>query len=119
MNQDEKKKAIVDMMVRMVADVRKVLDTYATEAAGFSPNSPDPHSPVIGCAQMALANAGVDYMVVCGAKPVEALQVVVNTSGQSMETWIQHALRSAGIQVKPAEKAESKQKKKSKLILPE
>jgi hypothetical protein len=89
-----------DLMARMKVDVRAILEKYAAEAADLSVNSDDPHSPVIGCVQMALANAAAQYMSFCGATPLEGFNVTVNITGQAMKHWVNAVMQHSGL--KPA-----------------
>jgi len=89
-----------EMMVRMKMDVRAILEKYAAEAAAISVNSDDPHSPVIGCVQMALANSAAEYMSFCGATPLEGFNVTVNVTGQAMQHWVNAVMQRSGL--KPA-----------------
>lgn len=99
----EKAKA---MMIRMKADIRALLEKYASEASAISVNSDDPHTPVLGCLQMALANASADYLAFCGVLPNECFNLVVNVTGQGMQQWINAVLKHHGAKVQevPAEK---------------
>ena len=93
--------AVKAMMARMKIDLRKVIEAYATEASELSVNSPDPHTPIIGCMQMALANAASEYLISsCGTTPIEGFQLVVNTSGQAMRKWVEAAAKNMGLQLK-------------------
>lgn len=91
----------VDLMKRMKLDVRNILTKYSVEAAELAVNSADPHSPVIGCAQMALANASSDYMVFCGANPLESFNITVNITGQAMQQWVDAVMKMQNIKVDP------------------
>ena len=84
----------VELMKKMKADVRGILNTYATEASQLAVNSDDPHSPVIGCAQMALANAAADYLALCGCTGPECFTITVNISGRAMEQWIKAVMKA-------------------------
>ena len=86
-----------DMMTRMKGSIRSVLNDYATEASNLALNSDDPHSPVIACAQMALANAAADYLALCGATGPECFQITVNVTGQAMEKWVGAVMNAHGI----------------------
>ena len=96
----------VELMKKMKADVRALLNTYATEASQLAVNSEDPHSPVIGCAQMALANAAADYLALCGCTGPECFTITVNISGQAMEQWIKAVIKSQNLVVAEAPKEE-------------
>lgn len=96
MSEIDKDKAI-EMMEQMKSDLRAVINDYATEASAIAVNHGDPHSAVIACAQIALANASVDYMTLCGTKPLESFQVVVNATGQAMQQWINTVMRNNNI----------------------
>lgn len=95
----------IDLMKRMKADVREVINKYATESSNLSVNSTDPHSPVLGFMQMALANAGADYMNLCGATPIECFQVTVDITGQAMQQWVNAVLKAQNITLKVAEQS--------------
>ena len=98
-------------MKRVKADVREVINKYATESSQLSVNSADPHSPVIGIVQMALANAAADYMNLCGATPLECFEVTVNISGQAMQQWINAVMKQSGIKLKEPEATNGKDEK--------
>jgi hypothetical protein len=82
-----------DMMKRMKGDVREVINNYATETNTLANKGADPHTPVIAAMQMALANAAVDYLVLCGMTPPEALQTACNVTGIAMQQWLDTVLR--------------------------
>lgn len=84
---------VKDLHKRMKNSMRDLLNTYATEASGMAVRSADPHNPVVQAAQIALANAAVDYMVFCGSTPVDALQDVINSTGIAMKTWVDTIVR--------------------------
>src|ERR1700687_1476143 len=92
----------IELMKKMKADMRSLLNTYATEASQLAVNSGDPHSPVIGCAQMALANASADYLALCGCTGAECFTITVNTAGQAMQTWIGAVMKAQNIIVEEA-----------------
>lgn len=96
MNQESIEKAR-DMMKRMKGDIRQILNDYATEASELAVREADPHTPVIQAAQIALANAATDYMVLCGDNAVEALNDVVQCTGLAMKQWTETAVRSMGL----------------------
>ena len=89
----------VELMKKMKADVRALLNTYATEASQLAVNAEDPHSPVIGCAQMALANASADYLALCGCTGPECFSITVNISGQAMQQWINAVMKAQKLTV--------------------
>ena len=85
---------IKDVMKRMKDDLRALINQYAEEANSLaSESSVDPHAPVVAAMQIALANAAVDYMLLCGATPPEALQNVTNVTGMAMKQWIDTIVR--------------------------
>ena len=94
----------IELMKKMKADMRSLLNTYATEASQLAVNSGDPHSPVIGCAQMALANASADYLALCGCTGPECFTITVNISGQAMQQWINAVMKAQNITVEVAPK---------------
>ena len=98
----------IELMKKMKADMRSLLNTYATEASQLAVNSGDPHSPVIGCAQMALANASADYLALCGCTGPECFTITVNISGQAMQQWINAVMKAQKLTV--AEPQDDKQK---------
>ena len=93
-----------ELMKRITSDVRAVINTHALEASEISVNSSDPHSPILGFMQMALAGAGTDYMHFCGATPTDAAGVTINITGQAMKQWTLAFMRQHNIQVKEPEK---------------
>jgi hypothetical protein len=101
----------IDLLKRMKADVRAVLDKYGNECSILATKSEDPHLPVVAAAQVALANAGTDYMVTCGAKPQDAVGGVINTTGVAMQQWMNAVISNAKVSPQAAPK-------KSKIILP-
>lgn len=101
----------IDLLKRVKGDIRAILDKYAVEAAKLSINSADPHSPVIGIVQMALANAAVDYMCHCGAVPMEGFEAAVSATGNAMEQWVNAVMKQNNIQTKPPEGAATEAKK--------
>ena len=103
MTQIDQAKAL-DLMKRMKDDVRETINKYATESSELSVNSTDPHSPILGFMQMALANAGADYMNLCGATPIECLQVTVDITGQAMQQWVNAVLKAQNISLKVDDK---------------
>ena len=102
MTQIDQAKAL-DLMKRMKDDVRETINKYASESSELSVNSTDPHSPILGFMQMALANAGADYMALCGATPLEAFQVTINITGQAMQQWINAVVKKQNLKVKTQE----------------
>ena len=88
---------VKDLSERMKLDVRSVIEKYANESAQIWATSPDPHIPVIAFMQMALANAGADYLIFSGAQPQEGFEQVVNITGQAMERWVKAVLKQHGI----------------------
>jgi hypothetical protein len=88
----------------MKDDVRALIDKYASMAAELSPNSTDPHSPVLAFMQMALAQAAVEYMLVCGCTLPEAVQATVTVTGRSMEAWVRTLMRGSTPDVQPVQK---------------
>lgn len=69
-------------------DVRGLIEGNSNEATRLSVNSEDPHIPIIGCMQMALASAAFEYLITCGVKPEEALAKTVDMTGGAMEIWL-------------------------------
>lgn len=82
----------VEMMTRMKADVRDLINKYSVETATLA-NTKDHISPVVTSLQMALANAALDHAVFCGLPPVDALQGVINLTGSSMKVWIDTVIK--------------------------
>jgi hypothetical protein len=115
MNQVDRVK-VKDIVIPMKDAIRKVIDEYAIKAAQLSLDSTDPHAPVLGFVQMALANAAVDYMVDCGSLPLEAFEVTLVTTGGAMEAWTSKVMELQGITIDKHGKA--KRTRKSKLLGP-
>jgi len=85
-----------DMMGRMKADIREVMNKYATEATALARNK-DKISPVLSALQLAIANAAIDYVVLCGVPPADSVQVVANITGASMQHWINTVMKLHGL----------------------
>jgi hypothetical protein len=111
---DEIEVKAIDLLKRIKADARAILDKYSTEASALATKSEDPHLPVVAAVQVALANAATDYMVTCGAKPQDAIGGVINTTGLAMQQWISALMGNAKVNPQAVPKP-----KKSKLILPD
>jgi len=86
MNARDKK--AIEVTRKIKNDMRELINKYSTECSEIAVNSPDPHLPVIAACQMAFVEAATAYMILCGAKPEDALQGVINVTGIAMENWI-------------------------------
>lgn len=84
-----------NLLTKLKSDIRELLNKYASEASAVAVNSTDPHTPIIGCVQMALANASVDYLLLCGATPSESYRLTVISSGNAMEYWAKAIMKLA------------------------
>ena len=69
-------------------DLRLIINNNATKASELAVNSTDPHTPVVQAMQIALINAAVDYMVLCGATPQDAVNDVIASLDVAVHTWI-------------------------------
>lgn len=101
----ETDQAARDLMTKVKGEIRQVINNNTTAASLLATKSPDPHTPILSMMQMALANAAVDYMVLCGATPVEAFQAVTNCTGVAMQCWVETVLRLHGLKAKTNSKS--------------
>ncbi len=92
MNEQEKLQAIA-ITKELKTGIRSLLNKHASAIAMLSPGNDDPHTPVIGCSQMALAQASVEYLITCGCTPNEAVNNVVNNVQHAMNQWLNSVLR--------------------------
>ena len=92
MNEQEKTRAI-EITKEIKTVMRTILDKYASEVSAINQNNDDPHSPIIGCLQMTMAQASTEYMITCGATPNEAVQATVNNMNLAMQHWVASILR--------------------------
>ena len=92
MNNEEKLRAI-EITKEIKADLRTTIEKYASEVSGINQANDDPHTPIIGCMQMAFAQAATEYMITSGAKPNEAVMLTVNTIGTCMQQWCNSILK--------------------------
>jgi hypothetical protein len=83
-NKDE----AAELLALMRQDIKKLLSKHAKRASKLAVNSYDPHTPVIGCMQMALAVGAFEYLVKLGMPASAALQTSLETTGNAMREWI-------------------------------
>ena len=108
----------VKLMNDLKAEMRASLEKYSTTASAIAVNSTDPHSPIIGCVQMALIQASVEYMLTNGAPLQESVNITIAIMQKSFQSWIDSLIKQ-GARIGKAEKPSKLAKpKKSKLILP-
>ena len=91
---------VKELMKKLKGELRQVINDNTNVASTLATKSGDPHTPILSMMQMAYANAAVDYMVLCGVPPVEALQLVTNVTGQAMQHWLETVLRLHGLSAK-------------------
>lgn len=70
-------------------DVRDLIEKHNNRACELAINSTDPHTPVIGCLQMALAAASLEYLMACGVRPQDSFQQTVDMTAKSMGAWLE------------------------------
>lgn len=87
MNEQEKQRAI-EITKEIRTSLRTLLEKHSSEISTLNVNNADPHTPIVGVIQMAFAQAALEYMITCGAKPLEALQATCNTINGSMQRWV-------------------------------
>lgn len=92
MQKIDKDRALL-LMTAMREDMQAVLNKHAASAAEVAVNSVDPHSPVIACAQMALADASMRYLQLCGVRPQPALEAIVDLTNTSMQKWVRAVVK--------------------------
>lgn len=80
-------------LIPMKDEVRAIIEKHATLASQLSPNFPDPHTPIIVFMQMALAQAAMEYLIVCGLPINETAGQVMNLTGRAMEAWARSLLK--------------------------
>lgn len=76
------------VMKEIKNEVRAILNKHAADCSAIAVNSQDPHSPVIACVQMALVEAAMDYLRLCGVKPEFSLSAIVDLNGKVMMKWV-------------------------------
>ena len=87
MNQAEADQAI-QMTKGIKADIRNLLQKHASLAAQLHSNDADPHTPIIGLTQMALAQASVEFLILAGCTPPDAVNFTLNVTQQAMQKWL-------------------------------
>ena len=68
----------------MKTALRDILDKNAVH---FSKDD-EPHTPIIGVTQISLAQASVEYLITCGAKPADAINATCEMTMRGMQRWI-------------------------------
>lgn len=81
--------------------VRSIINDNTNKASELAVNAADPHTPVIQAMQIALINASIDYMIVCGATPQDAVNDVIGSLDVAVRTWINAVQRMGKEGVKP------------------
>lgn len=84
----EIKTKVLNLSKTIKQEIRTIIDKHADEASQLAVKSDDPHVPIVGWMQMALANAATEYLITCGCQPIEAVQLMVDTTGKSMNGWM-------------------------------
>lgn len=92
MNEQEKVRAI-EITRDIKSTIRGLLDKHSTEVSQLNIANDDPHTPVIGCTQMALAQASVEYLITCGCTPNEAVKAMLDTGQHAMNQWLNSVLK--------------------------
>lgn len=75
--------------------MRAIVDKHATEAGMLVPDNPDPHLPILGVAQMALAQALVEFLQAQGVPLPEAIRLTAGTTSNAMQTWLNQLYRGS------------------------
>jgi hypothetical protein len=83
------KEKVKEFLNVLKIDMRAMIEKHANEAAALSVNSTDPHLPIIACVQMALATAGLQYLLTCGVEPSEGLSGIIDSCNKAMQAWLQ------------------------------
>ena len=82
----------VELATEILKEIRQevltLMNNYSSKCSAVAVNSQDPHTPVIACVQMALLDASMSYLRVCGAIPETALRAIVEVNNQVMQKWV-------------------------------
>ena len=95
---EEEKTRTIEITREIKQTIRDALNKYATEVSVISRGSNDPHTPIIGVTQMALAQAATEYMVTNGASAIEAVEATCHTMNNSMQQWVAVVFKIKGQQ---------------------
>ena len=85
---EEERNRVLEISKEIKQAIRNTIDKYATEISIINTTNNDPHTPIIGVVQMALAQAATEYMVTNGASAVEAVDAACQTMNNSMQQWV-------------------------------
>lgn len=75
------------MMHRMRQDMTRLIKKYHAEATELSTNHQDPHTPVLGCLQIAICNAAAKYLMENGVDGATAFHTILNTLNDGQHHW--------------------------------
>lgn len=103
--------AAAEFMKKLKPLVRQLIEDNAQEATEVAVNSPNPHGPIIGCMQLALAQAATEYLLTTGIPINAAAQATCELINSAMMAWV-NSMRPKGA-TPPAPKPI-----KSRIILP-
>lgn len=87
------KEEITNLLKEMKTEIRAMLEKYANAASQLAANETNPHLPVISVAQMALATASVEYLLVCGMPMPVAVHATTDTTEKSMQSWVTQLMK--------------------------
>ena len=77
----------INITMKIKKDLRKLINVHGAKVNALSPGS-DPHTPIIGCLQMALAQAATEYLMQQGCSTPEAIHAMTNATSAAMTRWL-------------------------------
>ncbi len=84
---DDTHKRAVTMLDSIKRDLRRIIDDLSDEASQLS-KSDDPHTPIIETVQLALLTVSVEYLLTCGVKIQQAVDLTMQHSNHAQYQWL-------------------------------
>jgi hypothetical protein len=75
------------MMDRMRKDMSRLIKKYHAEAAELARERSNPHTPVMGCLQIALCNAAAKHLLEQGVQGGVAFHTITATLNDGQHHW--------------------------------
>jgi len=90
---DEDKIKAIAISKDMRADLRHLLEKHSLPISLLSANDDDPHTPVISCVQLALAQVSLEYLITSGCTPQEATSCSWQAMTAALQQWANGLIR--------------------------